>query len=214
MGIISAMAGALVACEPASIDVKYRVEITEAVGVSDTSSSGPRLGANWRVDSYGLAAIFGNPDQEDAKILWDQALYTRDSVSESVVVAFGDPRRTDAEVPFSSSSPREFSRTRAGRTQPPTVIPAGAKIEVQLLPRSKAAWREFTDGSGGFWYNTETLFDTPLRPDMADEERRRIAHRAVGEEFVVTIPVQVEGNVLLHHYRFRVTGAEPHAARY
>jgi hypothetical protein len=214
MGIISAIVGPLVACEPASIDVKYRVEVTEAVGVRDTSSSGSRLGANWRVDSYGLAAIFGNPAREDARILWNQALYTRGSVSEAMVVAFGDPRRTDAEVPFSSFSPREYFQTRAGRTQPPTVIPAGAKIEVQLLPRSKAAWREFTDGSGGFWYNTETLFETPLRPDMADDERRRIAGRAVGEEFEVTIPVQVEGNVFLHHYRFRVTGAEPQAARY
>lgn len=208
------MVGALVGCEPASIDVNYRVEVTEAVGVHDTSSSGLRLGANWRVDSYGLAAIFENPTQEEATILWNQALYTRDTASESVVVAFGDPRRTEAEVPFSSFSPLEYSQTRAGRPQPPTVIPAGAKIEVQLLPQSKAAWREFTDGSGGFWYDAETLFETPLSPDMADEEVRRIADTAVGEEFAVTIPVQVEGNVFLQQYRFRVTGAEPHAARY
>jgi len=208
------MVGALVACEPAGIDVNYRVEVTEAVGVRDTSSSGPRLGANWRVDSYGLAAIFENPNPEDATILWNEASYTRDTVSESVVVAFGDPRRTETEVPFSSFSPREYSQTRAGRPQPPTVIPAGAKIEVQLLPQSKAAWREFTDGSGGFWYDAETLFETPLSLDMADEERRRIADTAVGEEFEVIIPVRVEGNVFLQQYRFRVTGAEPHAARY
>jgi hypothetical protein len=40
------------------------------------------------------------------------------------------------------------------------------------------------------------MFGIPIGPDISGEEQHGLADRAVGEEFVVTIPVQLAGDVV------------------
>lgn len=215
LAAVGAMVESTGGCGPVTVDVRYDVDVSERVltTTGETIAGGPRIESTWRVNSHGLAVVFKNPHRQEATILWSGAQYVRDSVPESLLLVHGGPRRADADVPLTSFSPREYPDLR-DRPHPPTSIPPGGKIEAQLLPRSNAGWRTFTAEAGGSWYDSVSMFGISPGIEASEEERERLAQKAVGKTFVVRIPFRIAGDFFIQEYRFRVIDAQAHAVQF
>ena len=200
--VVAAAISALVlaGCPASSYDVRYQVEVTRSVsqeGVPEPapSSSDGCVEVDWRIMSWVLVGVFSNPVNTEGKILWEGAVFSYGGESEPLIST--DPHQTP-DLP-----------------QPPTTIPPNGQVEVSALPLSSAKWRWFTDRStGGFWYAGSPLIGIGLTREQSKEERQQLAETAIGQQFDVQIPIQLDDKILVHEFHFRIVGAEAYASYY
>jgi hypothetical protein len=189
----------LVGCPASNYGVRYEVEVTKSVSQEGVTEPAPSSGdggveVEWLVMSSRLKGEFSNPGDTEMKILWEGAVFSYDGESEPLIV-------TRAQTP--------------NLPQPPTKIPPNSKVEVGALPLSCAKWRWFSDRStGGFWYEASPLLGIGPTREQSKKERQQLAETAIGQQFDVRIPIQLDDKVLVHEFHFRIIGANAHAAYY
>lgn len=190
----------LVGCPTASsYDVRYKVEVTKSVSQKGVTKPAPSSGdggveVEWSVMSWLLSGVFSNPGDTEMKILWESAVFSYGGESEPLIVT----RAQTSDLP-----------------QPPTKIPPNSKVKVDALPLSCAKWRWFTDRStGGFWYDASPLLGIGPTREQSRKERQQLAETALGQQFDVRIPIQLDDKVLVHEFHFRIVGAKVYAAYY